>query len=510
VEGPEQATDPGGVKSVTTQTQSFGVDERRSLAGTKSYEFDAFVSYCEADEEWTLAELIKPMQDAGLRVIDKQDFDIGAFKIDAHVRAVDRSRRVIIVVTPAWCESQWEEFDSLIAQTPNPGNVFPRLIPLILQSCPLPPRIAALVPADFTDMSLRRDAFDRLLRNLGRTAQEINEATTRAVKKGIAALADLLRIPTLQDYLRSYNESIAEASELIGVLGRCKRLHDYFQKTEGAYKLLLRSRKGVSAGVDTWDELEEAAFELSTELELLLQFARDGGFPPNEILWTSKLERMSCELKTAVKDQDDEKLGGICERLLKLLATQPTRINDRLVHTAGQLALGAVADKLRKICSSMIDMLFDEEAQERLEEFTRGIDSLGRLDNNLRILINNHNCLQAIDDSLRSFDMTLHPSPAEIADTWVDLCEPLGLLNGDCGATWLAGLRELGQKMDALVLRPPTEPKAVREFQALFRDARDKIYRGFNQTDEDLRRFCEQLQKVGDTLSSAIGRMQHV
>ncbi len=495
---------------MSVQTKSYGVAERGSMAGATAYEFDAFVSYCEADEEWTLAELIKPMQEAGLRVIDKHDFDIGAFKIEAHARAVDRSRRVIIVVTRAWCESQWEEFDSLIAQTMNPGGVFPRLIPVILQTCELPPRIAALVSADFTDPALRREAFDRLLRNLGRSAQEINEATTRAVKKGIAALAELLRIPRLQDYLRFYHESIAEASELIGVLTRCKRLHDYFQRTEGAYKLLLRSRKGVSAGVDTWDDLEQVALDLATELELLLEFARDGGFPPDEILWTNKLERMSGELKTAVHDQDDVKLGAICERLLKQLATQPTRINLRLVQTAGQLALGAVADKLRRICSSMVDMLFDEEAQERLEEFTRGIDSLGRLNHNLSILINNHNCLQEMDDSLRSFDMTLHPNPAEIAYTWVELCGPLGLLNGDCGATWLAGLRELGQRVDSFVAKPPTEPKAVREFQALFREARAKIYLGFNQTDADLRRFCDQLQKVGDTLSIAIGRMQHV
>jgi hypothetical protein len=155
-------------------------------------------------------------------------------------------------------------------------------------------------------------------------------------------------------------------------------------------------------------------------------------------------------------------------------------------------------------------MLFDVEAQALLGEFTRGIDSLGQLDHNLRILINNHNCLQEIDDSLRSFDMALHPSPAEIAEIWIDLGEPLGLLDGDCGASWLAGLRELGQGMDSFVARPPTEPKDVRAFQALFRDVRDKVYRGFNLTDEDLRRFCDQLQRVGDTLSNAIVRMQHV
>jgi len=495
---------------VSMPTMSSSVDERGPMNGSEGYEFDVFVSYCDADEEWAIAELITPMRSAGLKVIHKEDFAIGEYRIEAHSAAVDRSRKVIIVMSPAWCESEWEKFDSLLAQTPNPGGVLRRLIPLIVQHCELPLRITALVTADFTDLTSRREAFDRLLRNLGRSAQEINEATTRTVKKGIVALADLLRIPRVQTYLSSYQESIAESSGLIGVLGRYKRLHDYFQRAEGAYKLLLRSRKGVAADVDTWDDLEEVVCALATELQLLLQFARDGGFPPNEILWTSKIERMSSDLKTAAQEQDDGKLGAICERLLKVLASQPSRINDRLVTTARQLALGGVAEKLRKIRAAVADMLFDEEAQSRLGEFTRGIDSLGQLDRNLRILINNHNCLQAIDDSLRCFDMSFHPSPAEVAEIWLDLSEPLGLLEADGGATWIAGLRELGQSMDTLVARPPTEPKAVREFQRVFRDVRDRIYKGFNQTDEDLRRFCDQLQKVGDTLSSAIGRMQHV
>jgi hypothetical protein len=256
--------------------------------------------------------------------------------------------------------------------------------------------------------------------------------------------------------------------------------------------------------------LEDVVVELATELELLVEYARQGNFPPDEILWTSRIERICGELKPAVWAQDDAKLGGISERLLKVLAGQPMRINDKLVHTAGQLALSAVADELRKIRSSMVDTPFDQEAQERLEEFTKGIESLDRLDRSLRTLISNHSCLQEIDDSLRSFEMTPHPSPAEIADIWIDLHAPLDALNGDHGTLWLAGVRESAQRIDALVAAPPTEPRAVRELQGQFRDFRDKIYRGFNQTDEDLRRFCEQLQKVGDTLSAAIGRMQHV
>jgi len=489
------------------------MEERRSVAGAIEYEFDVFVSYCDADEEWAVAELISPLKDAGLKVIHKLDFEMGAYKIEAHARAVDRSRRSIIVVTRAWCESEWESFDALVAQTQDPGGVRRRLIPLILEQCKLPEglaRLGSLVPADFTNAALRREAFALLLRSLGRSAQEINEATTKSFKKGIAALAELVRIPTVQVSLRIYEKSIADASELIGVLGRYKRLHDYFQRADGAYKLLLQSRKTVLAGLETWDGLEDVAVALASELEELVEYARDGSFPADEVLWTSRVERICGELKPAVLAQDDGKLGSISERLLKILAGQPTRINDKLVHTAGQLALSAVADELRKIRSSMADTPFDEEAQARLEEFTKGIESLDQLDHSLSILIKNHNCLQEIDDSLRSFEMTSRPSPAEIADIWLDVRAPLGDLNGEGGARWLTGLRESAQTLGSSVEPPPTEPKAVRELQAVFRDFRDKINRGFNQTDEDLRRFCEQLQKVGETLRAAIGRMQHV
>jgi hypothetical protein len=498
------------VTTLSTMSTTATLDHPGSMVGPGQSRFDAYVSYCDSDEDWALSELIMPLRNAGIKLIHKGDFELGVPKIEAHSDAVAKSRKVLIVVTPALFASEWDNFDTLIAQAPNQSGLLRRLIPLIVHPCELPPRIAALVQADFTDPNLRKEAFDRLLRSLGRSPDEINESTASAAKKGISALAELLRYPTVQVHLRSYQEAITEASDLIRVLGRYKRLHDYFQRVEGAFKLLLQCRKSISAGVDTWDELEEVARELANELGTLLEFARDGGFPPNEVLWTSRLERMCLDLITAAQEQDDGKLGGICEKLLKVIGSQPARINDRLVTTAKQLALGAVADTLRKISAAVADMPLDEEAQAWLGQFTTGIDSLGQLDRNLGILINNHNCLQEIDDSLRSFEATLHPSPAEIAEVWVDLSAPLGLLNADYGATWIAGLRELGQIMNEQVARPPTEPKAVREFQSLFRNVRDKIFRGFNQTDEDLRRFCDQLQKVGDTLSNSMWKVQHV
>jgi hypothetical protein len=44
----------------------------------------------------------------------------------------------------------------------------------------------------------------------------------------------------------------------------------------------------------------------------------------SELLWTSRLERMCSDLITASQEQDDGKLGGICEKLLKVLGSQPS------------------------------------------------------------------------------------------------------------------------------------------------------------------------------------------
>jgi TIR domain len=474
------------------------------------FEFDAYISYCDADQEWSEAELIQPLKDAGLKVLHKEEFEAGAFKIEARARAVEHSRRTIVVVTPAWCASEWDTFDLMVTRTRDPKAIYRRLIPLILQECELPSEIEPLVPADFTNPALHREKLAHLLRQLGRTPHEVTEATSGTAKKGIAALAELLRIPSVQNSLRASQRSMGSTSELIPVLGRFKRLHDFFQKADGGYKLLVQSRKMVSAAIETWDSLEESAGELEIALESLLSYALGSGFPPEEVLWTGRVERACAELTQAVVDQDDGKLAGICERLYKVLAGQPTRINDKLVHTAGQLELGAVADELRKVRAAMADYPFAEDAQARLGEFTSGIESLDSLDRSLRVLINNHNCLQEIDDLLRSFEISLRPSPAEIVETWIDLRGPVATLNGDCGALWIEGVRDLARKLDSVTKPLPTEPQAVRELQRTFRDFRDRIDRGFNQTDEDLRRFCDQLQKVGETLASAIGRMQHV
>ena len=158
----------------------------------------------------------------------------------------------------------------MIAQTPNPGGLLRRLIPLIVQPCELPRASSAGPGIDFTDPTRRKEAFDRLLRNLGRSAQRDQRGQHQGRQERDRRAGGAARESEGSSPPRSYEESIAEASGLIGGCGRYKRLHDYFQQRGGCLQAAALQERAMPTGVDTWDRLEGSARELANELERML------------------------------------------------------------------------------------------------------------------------------------------------------------------------------------------------------------------------------------------------
>jgi hypothetical protein len=116
-----------------------------------THRYDVFISYSHTDQEWVKNWLLPRLEAAGLHVcIDYRDFDVGVPSLVNIERAVDDSRRTLLVLTPAWVESAWTEFESLLTQTTDPAARQCRLLPLVLQTCQPPPRIAMLTYADFS------------------------------------------------------------------------------------------------------------------------------------------------------------------------------------------------------------------------------------------------------------------------------------------------------------------------------------------------------------------------
>jgi len=129
--------------------------------------YDVFISYSSKDADWVRGTLLPALEGAGLRVyIDFRDFEIGTPSLINMERGVEQSRHTLVVLTPNWINSEWTEFESLLVGTADPAARRRKLIPLMLERCTLPPRIAMLTYVDFSQGNLDL-AWQRLLRGLG-------------------------------------------------------------------------------------------------------------------------------------------------------------------------------------------------------------------------------------------------------------------------------------------------------------------------------------------------------
>jgi len=115
------------------------------------FAYDLFISYADADRAWVWDDLLPRLEEAGLRVIiDERDFEPGAPIVKEKERAALQSRKTLLVLSPAYVEGEWTEFESVLAQTLDPAARKRRLIPVLRAPCRLALRIRPLVSVDLT------------------------------------------------------------------------------------------------------------------------------------------------------------------------------------------------------------------------------------------------------------------------------------------------------------------------------------------------------------------------
>lgn len=161
---------------------------------TSKRDYDLFVSYSHVDGQWVRNWLLPRLEAAGLRVcIDFRDFDVGVPSLVNLERAVDNSRHTLLVLTPNWVQSEWTDFEVLLTQTTDPSSRQRRLLPLLLQLCQPPRRIALLTYADFTQEDMWEFQLPRILAaardeihlsDLGQSLEKLLDESTRLGMQG--------------------------------------------------------------------------------------------------------------------------------------------------------------------------------------------------------------------------------------------------------------------------------------------------------------------------------------
>lgn len=132
------------------------------------FAYDVFISYSQHDQAWVRNVLVPRLENAGLKVcIDYRDFRVGVPIVKEIERALVTSRHTLLVLTPAYLESAWTDFEALMVSTLDPGSQKARLLPLLLEPCEPPIRIRYIIAADFTMTDEVELAWWRLLDALG-------------------------------------------------------------------------------------------------------------------------------------------------------------------------------------------------------------------------------------------------------------------------------------------------------------------------------------------------------
>lgn len=142
--------------------------------------YDVFISYSAVDREFT-RRLASDLKDAGFRVwIDVWSLDIGDSFAEAINRAVRAARFMLIVMSPAYFQSQWtqQEWQYALASELQKKEV--RLIPLLYRDCDIPEALRGKQWADFRDSSQYPVVLTELIHGLRRLTSRHETATPTA------------------------------------------------------------------------------------------------------------------------------------------------------------------------------------------------------------------------------------------------------------------------------------------------------------------------------------------
>lgn len=317
---------------------------------------------------------------------------------------------------------------------------------------------------------------------------------------GLTALVGLMQISEVRTAVVAFQTDFQAASEQIGILGEYKRLHDLFQELENLYYLIDHDRRRLPADESAWESLMMNEPELRSKIDDVLEAAQSASFAAEEATWIGQLAKVREELQKTIDDLDLAQLTSITRRLSRVLNLQPSRINARLLATAGTLRLEAIVKAMTTVRDGLADSDSDAEA---LGQFESGREALARLNDDLSALVRNHNSWQEIDDELRRVEANLGQDIIELQETWPDLNLMFARVYDDDGADWAVTLKGYCRDLEGAL-----QAQATLKVKRAFRGIRSTGGRRFRQVDYNLLQLSRDLQSIGEPLNILLRTIQ--
>ncbi|CAG2215754.1 unnamed protein product [Mytilus edulis] len=86
------------------------------LTSCDDFDFDAFVVYCDSDRQWVHRDLIKRLEDKGLKIcFHHRDFEVGEPIINNIEKFMNKSWKIIVVMSNDFAKSEWCQWEVNLA-----------------------------------------------------------------------------------------------------------------------------------------------------------------------------------------------------------------------------------------------------------------------------------------------------------------------------------------------------------------------------------------------------------
>jgi hypothetical protein len=145
--------------------------ERREMspADHDGFRYDAYISYVdrEPDATWVWQRIVPRLRAADLRVAVSGDVEeLGVARVVSIERGLRQAKRTVVILSPAYLEDHWADFESVLVATLGLQEGSYRLLPVMIADVDparLPLRISALATLDLTGTRPPARQLDRLM-----------------------------------------------------------------------------------------------------------------------------------------------------------------------------------------------------------------------------------------------------------------------------------------------------------------------------------------------------------
>ena len=137
------------------------------MTGQESYRYDLFISHAAADRAWVEGYLADALRQAGVRWCAEAAFPPGTARLAACERAIQESRRVALILSPAYLADGFTDIVALLARQHGAGGAIWPVSPILLQPVTLPARLPTLPTLDASDPRRWPRVINRLCSELG-------------------------------------------------------------------------------------------------------------------------------------------------------------------------------------------------------------------------------------------------------------------------------------------------------------------------------------------------------